>query len=140
GDKLATAGVLTISIVVGTAHSEVPIMVTTGGVGVGVGAAAATIAALNPNSTIAWAPGATGNLALNVSGSGFDPTSVVVFNGRDVATHYNSPTSLDASVTSDLLVNAGMMNVAVRVGANVSAPLPFTITAPVVASSSGVLP
>jgi hypothetical protein len=67
------------------------------------------------------------SMNLTVQGSGFVSGDVVVFNGVEVPTTLVSATSLKGTIASSLLRNAGQVNVAVKQGGKLSAPLVFTI-------------
>jgi hypothetical protein len=127
GDKLAGAGSLSVSVS-GTddSHSnEVSLIVFSG----------STLASLTPTSTEAQDPSSSATVQLNVAGSNFDGSSVVVFNGTDVDTTLNSASALTATVPASLVANPGQVNVSVRGTGSVSQPLTFTIATP--ASTAG---
>jgi hypothetical protein len=121
-DKLAAPGNLVFAIQNAAAKSnELSLVVT----GAGVGGPSALVS-LSPSS----APVATtsvGSLLVTVNGSGFDQTSVLVFNGTDVATSVLGPTTLQGNVPNGLLAFAGQVNVTVRHGSTVSSALTFTV-------------
>jgi hypothetical protein len=86
--------------------------------------AAPTITALTPSTALAG----TASVPVVVTGTGFSPDSVIVWNGADLPTTVQSATS--ASTTADLTAaGAGVIQVAVRAGGVLSAPQPFTVTA-----------
>jgi hypothetical protein len=67
------------------------------------------------------------SVVLNVTGSGFDASSIVVFNNSDVTTQVLSPTNLRAVVPGFLLRQTGQVNVAVRKAGVLSSPVPFNV-------------
>ena len=98
---------------------------------------APSVTSLAPNSI------AVGSAAfqLNVTGSGFVPASVVVFNGQDRATTYVDGSTLRASITAADVATTGSFNVTVRnpqPGGGSSAAAAFAVSnpAPVIASLS----
>jgi hypothetical protein len=125
-DKLTAAGALRLSVVGTKSHSnEVSLTVFN---------ASSTLSSISPSSTQA---NPTNTLALQVSGAGFDGSSVVVFNGTDVPTTLTNTSTLGATVPASLVTAPGQVNVTVRGQGNVSSPLKFTITsAPTAATIS----
>lgn len=71
---------------------------------------APSISSLNPNTVAAG----SATFSLTVTGGNFVSGSVVRFGGQDLATTYNSPGQLTASVGAQLLVNAGTAAITVR--------------------------
>jgi hypothetical protein len=90
--------------------------------------ATVTVAGLSPASATAQV-GGTASLTLTVTGTGFDSTSVVVFNNKDVPTKLVSATSLQGAVPSDMLSTVGAVPVLVREGSTMSTAVSFSITA-----------
>jgi hypothetical protein len=128
GEKLKAAGGLVLSVAGPNATSnEVSLMVVTG---------SQAISKLSPVSTPVRAQGASGTFTLTVEGVGFQPASVVVFNGADVATQSVSATALRATVPSSLMVTPGSVNVTVRGAGEVTTPVVFTLTSGTNTSSS----
>lgn len=73
------------------------------------------LGALSITSTFpTWIQSGSSNTQLTVTGTGFDNGSVVLFNGTQVPTVYNSPTQLLATVPASLLTTAGDRPVVVR--------------------------
>lgn len=128
-EYLASAGTMVVSVVGGSARSnDMPLSVVAG----------AAIASLAPTG----ATTTTANVALTVNGSGFEPSSVVIFNGTDLSTQALSTTQLKATIPAALLTQAGQYNVAVRSGGGLSSTIAFTVSAavqqPTVACNGGV--
>lgn len=61
-----------------------------------------------------WIQSGSSNTQLTVTGTNFDNGSVVLFNGTQVPTVYNSPTQLTATVPASLLTTVGDRPVVVR--------------------------
>jgi hypothetical protein len=86
-----------------------------------------TISNLTPSTIEAGSPG----FALAVGGSNFVSGAVVSFNGQTLATTYNSPTSLTATVPASAITTAGSYNVTVAspiASSTASLPATFTVT------------
>ncbi len=93
--------------------------------GAPVAAAASTITAISPNS----APAGSGALALTVDGSGFDPGSVVLWDGSPRTTEVASSSRLYAIITEGDLASPGTVIVQVTNALEeVSNALLFTVT------------
>ncbi|MBI2157832.1 MAG: Ig-like domain-containing protein, partial [Candidatus Rokubacteria bacterium] len=87
-------------------------------------ASAASLSSLVPDTVAAG----TAGLVLSVNGAGFDPTSVVLWNGAPRATTFVSPTQLQATISATDVALAG--TAAVTVASSGGAPsnaLTFTI-------------
>jgi hypothetical protein len=117
--SLATAATLPVAVVSAA-------QVRSNTVSLAVLAAASALTSLSPTSA-PISTTASGSLVLTVTGTGFDSTSTIVFNGSDVQTALMSPTTLRGNVPNGLLMNAATINVIVRRASAVSSPLPFTI-------------
>ena len=84
------------------------------------------VTSLSPNS----APAGNHALALTVNGSGFEPTSTVMWNGAPLVSTYVSATALIAAIPTPDLVSAGSAMVKVVTpapGGGTSSGLAFTI-------------
>jgi hypothetical protein len=95
----------------------------------------ASISTISPSSA---AVGAS-TQALTVSGAGFIPTSIVLFNGTQLTTTFSSPSKLTAQVPASLLTTAGDFPVSVQnapPGGGVSAPVAFKVQYPIPTASS----
>jgi hypothetical protein len=68
------------------------------------------------------------NISLLATGSNFTSSSVVVWNTTNLATQFQSATSLQATVPASLLTTAGTAQVSVATGNLVSGSQTFTIT------------
>jgi hypothetical protein len=121
-EKLKSAGALKLTVIGDTALSNLVSLTVSDG-------SAGALSALNPASAPAKAASDTSQLALDVTGSAFDQSSVVVFNGTPVATQLTNATTLHAAVPANLLANAGDVSVCVTGGAHVTSPLQFHISA-----------
>jgi hypothetical protein len=135
-DKLAVAGTVPLAVVSGPAStsSTTPatpstsqlrsneVMLTVGGATSTSGA----LTSLNPSFAPQTRDG-NGSMVLTVTGSAFDPTSVIVFNGTDIPTILVDTSTLRGNLPNALLFNPGQVNVAVRRAAILTAPLPFLI-------------
>lgn len=88
-----------------------------------------TVSALSPNTTGAG----SAQFSMTVSGTNFVAGSVVRWDGADLATTYNSATSLAATVPAAKVADAGAANVTVfnpaPGGGTSVTPVTFTITA-----------
>ena len=111
---------------------------------------APTLTALSPNTAVA---GGSSALTLQVTGTNFNSASVVEWtpaggSETNLATTFQSATSLQATVPATLLATPGTASVMVANSASlVSGPMSFTITAPAVPAglalaipTPGVLP
>ena len=109
-----------------------------------------TVTALSPNTAVA---GGSSSLTLQVTGTNFNSASVVEWtpasgSATNLATTFQSATSLQATVPAALLATPGTASVMVANSASlVSSPVSFTITAPAVPAglslaipTPGVLP
>ena len=82
-----------------------------------------TLTSLTPSTALAG----TASVPVVVTGTGFAPDTVIVWDGADLPTTVESETS--ASATADLTAaGAGVIPVAVRAGGVLSAPQSFTVT------------
>ena len=82
-----------------------------------------TVTTLTPSTAVAG----TASVPVVVTGTGFAPDTVIVWDGADLPTTVDSETS--ASATADLTAaGAGVIQVAVRAGGVLSAPQSFTVT------------
>src|SRR5438552_16300586 len=81
------------------------------------------IAQLSPNSVIAGG----GSFTLSVSGSGFDPGSVVQWNGMALPTKFVSGTQLVATVSGTLTPSQATVVITVLASAGVSAPVSLVV-------------
>lgn len=90
---------------------------------------------LAPTTAEAGSPG----FALAVVGSNFMNGTVVNFNGQDLATTYNSPTSLTVAVPTAAIATAGNYNVTVTTlaASSPSAPATFSVTPPLLRWTGG---
>jgi hypothetical protein len=118
GDKLAVQGNVPIAVVSATdaRTNELSLAV---GTGTGTGG----LISLNPTGS----PLGVQSVVIQVTGSAFDTTSVVVFDNSDVSTQLVNATTLRAVVPGFLLRGAGQVNVAVRKGGVLTSPLPFSV-------------
>jgi len=85
------------------------------------------VSTLAPTTMEAGSP----EFVLTVGGSNFTSGAVVSFNGQVLATAYNSPTSLTATVPAAVTATAGSCNVTVAnptAGSSTSLPATFTVT------------
>jgi len=83
------------------------------------------VSSLNPNSAVLGAPSFT----LRVLGSGFAPSSIIVFNGSDEPTTFVSPTEITTGVNMETAGVAVAVPVKVRNANGLeSAPTNFTFT------------
>ncbi|MDP9091213.1 MAG: hypothetical protein M3O26_21060 [Pseudomonadota bacterium] len=88
-----------------------------------------TITSMSPNTATAGAAG----LTVDIIGAGFEPVSIVQWNGTALATTYVSATELTAMVPTANLAGAANSSVTVVTpapGGGASAALSFTISAP----------
>jgi hypothetical protein len=75
--------------------------------------------------------GATGAIALAITGTGFVPSSLVRFNGAALTTTFTSATQLAATIPAEAFLDAGKYGVTVSSGANVvSLPIGFEVRNP----------
>jgi hypothetical protein len=74
----------------------------------------------------------SGATTLTVTGSGFGPTTKVMFGAINLATTNNTPTSLTATIPASALTAAGNVDVRVANGADTAGPVSFTISNTVV--------
>jgi hypothetical protein len=121
---IATAGSIPLAIVdTSQLHSNpINLSVTTTATGTGVGG----LSSLNPSSTpVATSP--TGQLVLTVTGTGFDQSSVIVFNGQNLQTSVINPTTVVGDVPDTMLLQPAAVGVAVSTEGVLSGTLPFTI-------------
>ncbi len=88
----------------------------------GPSTAAGSLSSLAPSSAAAGDPA----LQIAVGGSGFDPSSTVLWNGGPLATTYVSPSSLTAVVPVANLAKAGSAQITVT---SAGGSIPFTINA-----------
>ena len=89
-----------------------------------------TLISISPSQVLAG----SGGFALAVTGSGFLPSSTVLWNGNALSTTYNSATSLTAQIPTGLVANAGASNITVAnpaPGGGTSNALPLQVTAQV---------
>jgi hypothetical protein len=99
-------GVAAVAVIAGNATSNsLPFTLSAG----------AAIVSLTPNLAVA---GSTG-FVLTVNGVGFEPTSVVQWNGAGLATSFVSSTELTAEVTAQQINQPGSIEITVSVGAKV---------------------
>jgi len=92
-----------------------------------------TITRLNPNSVVAG----SGEVTVNVIGSGYVRGSSVSANGQSLATTFGSATSLDAVVPASMTQNIGRLNFRVtNPGNRESNESAFNVTAPTPAITS----
>ena len=83
------------------------------------------VSSLNPSSAVIGIP----SFDLHVIGSGFNPGSVIVFNGYDEPTTFISPTELTTGVNMSVWAAPAVLPVKVRNGNGMeSAPVNFTFT------------
>jgi hypothetical protein len=139
-----------ISAVIPAAQLTVPSVaaITVANPSPGGGASAPAIFGVNPPAPVASSIspssaliGASG-LTLNVSGSGFDATSVVLWNDTPLQTTYNSPSTLTAQIPDSYVAAAGTAAVMVTdtiPGGWPSGNLLFTINNPT-PQANGVTP
>jgi len=90
-----------------------------------------TISVLTPNT----AECGSADLEMKVTGTGFTPTSVIVFNGHDEPTDFISDTEVGTGVKPSLFAVPATCPIKVRDTAGVSNSLNFDFTAPVGRSS-----
>jgi hypothetical protein len=90
----------------------------------GPGGGAPTITALTPSTVALGAP----NFTVHVTGTGFTPDSVIVWNGYDEPTTVVSDTEVTTGVDMAVWLAAATVPVAVRAGGTLSAPVSFTFT------------
>jgi hypothetical protein len=86
-----------------------------------------SISNLSPSTIEAGSPG----FALAVGGSNFVSGAVVNYNGQDLATTYNSPTSLTAAMPAAAIATAGSYTITVTnpvAGSITSLPATFSVT------------
>ena len=86
------------------------------------------------NWVVAGVPGFT----LLLNGSGFTSSSVVTWNGSPLPTQFGDPTSLNATISSDLAVTPGTATITVTDSGTASNSLPFGIASPA-AATAGVV-
>lgn len=86
---------------------------------------APTISSLNPNTAVVGGA----DLTMTVNGSGFTPSSVIVWNGGDEPTTYGSASQVSTGVKPSTASGPYTVPIAVRNGDKVSNELPFTFTA-----------
>lgn len=94
-----------------------------------IGVPAPSLVSLAPNSAAAG----SAQLTTTVTGSGFQPTSIVRWNGADLPTTYVSGTSLQATVAASLLAPGGAYPVTVFTpapGGGTSGSINFNVTNP----------
>lgn len=120
GNLIANNGTANVSVTTPTSGTSSPLTFT-----IAV-ASGPNISSLNPSSA---APGGP-SFILFVNGSAFTSASLVQWNGNTLVTSLISPTQLQASVSSTLLVTAGAANVTVATGTTTSNAVLFTIGAP----------
>lgn len=84
-----------------------------------------TITALVPASVALGAP----NFTVHVTGTGFTPDSVIVWNGYDEPTTVVNSTDVTTGVNMAVWLAPATVPVAVRAGGQLSAPVSFTFTA-----------
>ena len=84
-----------------------------------------TIASLDPSTAQMGAA----DLTMTVNGTGFTPTSIIVFNGGDEPTTYVSATQVSTGVKPSTVGAAVAVPVKVRNGAKDSNAVDFTFTA-----------
>lgn len=90
----------------------------------GSGTPAPSLTGMTPNSV----PAGTGDTTITLTGSNFVGTSVVRWNGEDLATTFVSATKLTAVVPAAKLTAPGTVDVTVFTpGGGTSAPLEFTV-------------
>jgi hypothetical protein len=122
---IATAGTANVTVSLGGATSNQASFAI---------GAAPTISSLSPSATTA------GGVAfvLTVNGSGFNPASIVNWNGSALPTSFVNSNMLTASVAASLIATAGTASVTVTTGGVTSTPpATFTIAAgPVINSLS----
>ncbi len=98
-----------------------------------IGTLTPTLTSLSPGSAAA---GSTG-FQLSVAGTNFVSGAQVSWNSTPLATSFGSSSALTATVPSNLLVSAGVVNVQVsNPGGAVSNVLPFNVLRPVISSLS----
>ena len=92
-----------------------------------------SVTSFSPSAAVVG--GASFRLVLN--GTNFTPSSVLVWNGFELATTFTSATSITANITANLLGGAGAAKLVVRNGANVqSGEFDFEVLVPLVVSGS----
>jgi hypothetical protein len=126
---LSVAGTLPIAIVAAsapTARSNSVVLNVLGAGQGGSGLGFSVLSSINPPSTpVAQTP--NGSLFITVTGSSFDPSSVIVFNGQNVQTVVLNATTVEGNVPNSLLFQPGQVSVSVSSSTGLTAPLPFTI-------------
>jgi len=118
--SLATAGTfgVTVTDTGGTSNS----------VNFTVSSAAPTISSLNPGSATAGSAG----FVLTVTGSGFNQTSTINWNGNTIPTTYLDSTQLNADIPASLIAASGSIPVTVATtSSGTSTAQNFTVNAPV---------
>ena len=141
---LASAGTAAVTVANGSDLISAPLTFTI------TPPPAPTLTALSPNTAVA---GGSSALTLQVTGTNFNSASVVEWtpaggSETNLATTFQSATSLQATVPATLLATPGTASVMVANSASlVSGPMSFTITAPAVPAglalaipTPGVLP
>jgi len=113
---IATAGSVVVSVTTSTGASAYAAF--------SVNAALPAITSLSPASATAGGAGFT----LTVTGTNFDSSSKINWNGSVLTTTYVSATSLTAPVAASLIANAGTATVTVTSAAGTSNNLTFNIT------------
>jgi uncharacterized delta-60 repeat protein len=124
----ATSGLLSVTTPGGTATSATAFTVI-------IPNPVPTLASLSPSTIVAG----SSDFTLILTGTGFGPSSAVLFNGVALATTYVSATQLTAQVPANAVATAGGYDVAVRnpaPGGGNSAALPFAVTVPAPTISS----
>jgi uncharacterized protein (TIGR03437 family) len=92
-----------------------------------INAAAPSLSSLSPNSATTGGPAFT----LTANGSGFLPSSTVLWNGSALSTSYVSGNQLSAAVPANLIAAQGSASVTVQnPGGLASSALTFTVNAP----------
>jgi hypothetical protein len=82
-----------------------------------------TLTSLSPTSAVEG----SGAFTLTVTGTNFDSTATVLFNGTQLTTVFNSATQLQAQVTGALAAEEGSATVAVTEDSGTSGTLAFTL-------------
>jgi len=130
-DRLSVPGATPISVLSGvpeTRSNELSLVVVD---------ASVALLELSPSSTVARGAGNVAPLTLSVRGGGFDPASVVVFDGTDVTTTFRSTTRVDATVPANLIGGPRRLHVVVRRAAGLTPAAAFTVVSSTGGSSSG---
>ena len=96
----------------------------------------ATLSSINPQTAVAGAS----VLTLTVTGTHFNSSSVVLWNGRSKATTYVSATELHAQIDAADLVHEGTIPVSVMTAAVLTSSVNFTISAATVDTGTDVHP